>query len=76
MLVVNKKYRRQGIGRELVKRAIDLMIANGAQEVVLETEGINTAALHLYESMGFVRDKRIHAYYLNGEDAYRLKLWV
>jgi peptide alpha-N-acetyltransferase len=52
------------------------MIADGAQEIVLETEGINKAALALYESLGFVRDKRIHAYYLNGEDAFRLKLWI
>lgn len=76
MLVVSRSHRRKGIGKELVKRAIDLMIEDGAEEIVLETEGINKAALSLYESLGFVRDKRIHAYYLNGEDAFRLKLWT
>ncbi len=45
-------------------------------QIVLETEENNTAALALYERLGFVRDKRLHKYYLNGHDAYRLKLWL
>jgi len=35
-----------------------------ADEVILETEITNTAALKLYESMGFLRDKRLQSYYL------------
>ena len=31
----------------------------GADEVILETEITNMAALRLYESMGFLRDKRM-----------------
>jgi len=45
-------------------------------QVVLETEVTNNAALHLYEKLGFVRDKRLFRYYLNGVDALRLKLWL
>lgn len=45
-------------------------------QIVLETEATNTAALRLYESLGFVRDKRLPKYYLNGNDAFRLKCWV
>lgn len=45
-------------------------------QVVLETEVSNTAALRLYENLGFVRDKRLFRYYLNGVDALRLKLWL
>lgn len=41
---------------------------------MLETELINHGALRLYESLGFVRDKRLHRYYLNGGDAFRLIL--
>ena len=40
---------------------------------MLETEEANTAALRLYEKLGFVRDKRLPSYYLNGNDAFRLK---
>lgn len=45
-------------------------------QVVLETEITNKAALKLYEKLGFVRDKRLFRYYLNGVDALRLKLWL
>ena len=45
-------------------------------QVVLETEITNQPALHLYENLGFVRDKRLFRYYLNGVDALRLKLWL
>ena len=38
----------------------------GAAEVVLETEEDNRAALALYESQGFIREKRLHRFYLNG----------
>lgn len=46
------------------------------QQVVLETEITNKSALNLYENLGFVRDKRLFRYYLNGVDALRLKLWL
>lgn len=45
-------------------------------KVVLETEITNTNALKLYENLGFVRDKRLFRYYLNGVEAFRLKLWL
>ena len=50
------------------------MKQSGADEVILETEITNTAALRLYENIGFLRDKRLAAYYLNGNDAFKLKL--
>ena len=52
------------------------MINDSADEVVLETEITNKPALKLYENLGFVRDKRLFRYYLNGVDALRLKLWL
>ena len=74
MLVVDKAYRGKGAGSELVKMAIREMISDGCEEVVLEAEVVNTGALKLYQGMGFIRDKRLSRYYLNGVDAYRLKL--
>lgn len=76
MLAVDKDYRKRSIGSTLVRRAISEMIAGGADEVVLETEVTNKPALRLYEQLGFVRDKRLFRYYLNGVDALRLKLWL
>lgn len=74
MLAVDPKYRRFGLGRKLVIKTIESMRASGADEVILETEITNTAALRLYENIGFLRDKRLAAYYLNGNDAFKLKL--
>ncbi len=62
------------MGSELICRTIKEMIAGGAEEVALETEVTNVGALRLYEKLGFIRDKRLTRYYLNGSDAYRLKL--
>ena len=76
MLVVDKPYRARGLGRELVSRAIRQMASEGVEEVMLEAEVTNRGALALYGSLGFVRDKRLHRYYLNGVDAYRLKLFL
>ncbi|XP_018319857.1 N-alpha-acetyltransferase 30 [Agrilus planipennis] len=76
MLAVDEKYRKRRIGSTLVRRAIEEMISGEADEVVLETEVTNKPALKLYEQLGFVRDKRLFRYYLNGVDALRLKLWL
>ncbi|GAB6024877.1 hypothetical protein CHUAL_009990 [Chamberlinius hualienensis] len=76
MLAVDEKYRKRKIGSNLVLQAIQAMIADDADEVVLETEISNKPALRLYENLGFVRDKRLFRYYLNGVDALRLKLWL
>lgn len=76
MLAVDKNVRRKRIGTNLVKLAIGAMQTDGCDEVVLETEVTNNSALHLYENLGFVRDKRLFRYYLNGVDALRLKLWM
>ncbi|KOC64327.1 N-alpha-acetyltransferase 30 [Habropoda laboriosa] len=76
MLAVDVKYRKRKIGSNLVRRAILAMMEDRADEVVLETEITNRPALRLYENLGFVRDKRLFRYYLNGVDALRLKLWL
>lgn len=76
MLAVDSSHRKRKIGSTLVKKAIQAMVDEEADEVVLETEITNKPALRLYENLGFVRDKRLFRYYLNGVDALRLKLWL
>nr|XP_046914158.1 N-alpha-acetyltransferase 30-like [Dermatophagoides farinae] len=76
MLAVDERYRKRKIGSNLVLKAINVMIELNADEVVLETEVTNRPALMLYENLGFIRDKRLFRYYLNGVDALRLKLWL
>jgi len=50
------------------------MKEHGVEEVVLETEFDNAPALSLYESLGFIREKRLYRFYMNGKDAFRLIL--
>jgi len=74
MLAVQKDYRGKGIAKKLVKKSINEMIEQGADEVMLETEVVNIPAITLYENMGFIRSKRLYRYYLNQHDAFRLIL--
>ncbi|GAA5885061.1 hypothetical protein JCM16303_006385 [Sporobolomyces ruberrimus] len=43
-------------------------------ELVLETESDNLEALSFYQKMGFVREKELYRFYLNGKRAARLRL--
>ncbi|KAF5244442.1 hypothetical protein FANTH_7711 [Fusarium anthophilum] len=74
MLAVASDFRGHGIATTLVKKAIDAMTKRNADEIVLETEETNIAAMRLYEQLGFLRTKKLHRYYLNGNSAYRLVL--
>ncbi|KAK5449508.1 N-alpha-acetyltransferase 30 [Exophiala xenobiotica] len=76
MLATKDSFRGKGIATTLVSKAIDLMIEQEADEVALETEETNTAAMKLYERLGFLRSKKLHRYYLNGNSAYRLLLYL
>ncbi|KAI0920493.1 hypothetical protein AcV5_010210 [Taiwanofungus camphoratus] len=76
MLSVHRDWRKRGIASTLVRRSLEEMKRHGAEEVVLETEFDNSAALSLYESLGFIREKRLFRFYLNGKDAFRLVLVV
>eukprot|EP01035_Chromulina_nebulosa_P018043 gene18043-23685_t len=76
MLAVNKNYRKRGIGTELIAMGIERMVKAGCDEITLETEEINKGALNLYVRLGFVKEEKLGRYYLNGGDAYRLKLWI
>ena len=42
-----------------MRRLVEAMRDREAEEVVLEAEVSNAGALALYESLGFIRDKRL-----------------
>lgn len=70
MISVRNTWRGQGLAKRLVRHAVQHMVDSGAQEVVLETEADNVAALALYEGLGFIREKRLHRFYLNGKHSF------
>ncbi|KAF2173476.1 hypothetical protein M409DRAFT_33975, partial [Zasmidium cellare ATCC 36951] len=76
MLATQQEHRGQGIATKLVRMAVDAMIAKDADEIALETEVDNVPSLRIYERLGFIRTKRLHRYYLNGNTAYRLILYL
>lgn len=69
-LAVGPDYRRQGIGRSLLLEAFGLARAKHCQTAWLEVRPSNSAALFLYQSLGFKPVMTRKRYYSDtGEDA-------
>lgn len=52
-IVVDAAYRRRGVGRQLMDRAVEWARRRDLPGIMLETQDNNTAACGLYESCGF-----------------------
>ncbi len=76
-VVVEPKWRRQGIGGELIRVLLSRARQEGAVSVLLEVRESNTAARELYAKWGFREEGRRRAYYRNPEeDALVLRMLV
>ncbi len=62
-LVVDEKYRRQGIGSALIGACIAWAVNAGASSIRLEVRASNVAALALYHRSGFSAVGHRRAYY-------------
>jgi [ribosomal protein S18]-alanine N-acetyltransferase len=62
-LVVDEKYRRQGIGSALIGACMEWAANAGASSIRLEMRASNAAALALYHRHGFSAVGRRRAYY-------------
>ena len=62
-ITVSEKYRRKGIGRELLKRLIDWARVKQAMAIMLEMRLGNDQARPLYESYGFSEVSKRENYY-------------
>lgn len=72
---VARDHQREGIGRALLKRMIADAKAAGAERMLLEVRVDNTAALALYQDVGFERMGLRKRYYQpEGVDAYTMSL--
>ena len=73
-LAVRKEYRRTGIGACLVLELVEKLRATGNYQLTLEVRASNTAAIHLYDKMGFLQVGKRPGYYHNPkEDALILR---
>jgi len=68
-LAVHPDFRRQGIGKRLLGRALTVLDSQGVGSVKLEVRANNDGAHKLYRSFGFEHCRTIPNYYDNGEDA-------
>lgn len=56
---VNKKYRGQGYGTDVMKQVLDLAKKKNMSQVTLEVPGNSPAAHHIYKKLGFKDSKKI-----------------
>ena len=62
-VVVDSKFRNQGVGRALIQQAIEWAKMKGFPGLMLETQDNNVSACHFYESCGFeLRGLDTHLY--------------
>ncbi len=74
-VVVEPKWRRQGIGGELVRELLSRARQAGAFSVLLEVRESNTPACSLYRKLGFSEQGRRTRYYRDPEeDALLLRI--
>lgn len=58
-LAVLQEYRRQGIGRILMETAEQFCRENGIDYLGLAVSSHNLQALHLYEELGFIEERKL-----------------
>lgn len=54
-IIIRKEFRNLGLGKRLMEFAMNEAKKNGKRKIVLGTLISNTAAIHLYENLGFRR---------------------
>lgn len=67
-IAVDKKARRQGIGKLLISEMLEELRESDAEKVMLEVRAHNVAAVRLYKSFGFKDIFVRENYYSNPED--------
>ncbi|MCL2115992.1 MAG: ribosomal protein S18-alanine N-acetyltransferase [Methanobrevibacter sp.] len=71
-LAIDNDYKRQNIGSELVKVAIDVFKKFNIKRINLEVRTQNKEAIYFYKSIGFTCEEKILNYYENGDNAFKM----
>lgn len=74
-LAVSSRFRRTGIGRDLVRRLEHQFIIESASGIQLEVRLANLPAQRFYRILGYREVFQIAKYYANGEDAVVMMKW-
>ncbi len=73
-LAVDKKYRRNSVGKKLLGMAIEMFHKFNMKNIKLEVRYENKGAIKFYKTMGFHQEKIMPGYYEDGEDAVIMNL--
>ena len=73
-IAVDAPFRRQGIGANLLNRALQLLQDFGAEEITLEVHADNAAAASLYRKFGFRHKEWLPDYYGPSQPGIRMIL--
>jgi len=73
-IAVAAEWRNQGVGTELMRRALEFAAGQQAESVFLEVRVSNLGAQRFYRRFGFVPTYVRRGYYENGEDALIMEL--
>ncbi len=71
---VHPKFEGRGIGRKLTQQCIDFAKESGEEIIALHTSEFQNAARHIYESLGFVKQKDLDLIFGKQYYLYALKL--
>jgi ribosomal-protein-alanine N-acetyltransferase len=72
LLAVKPKYRREGVGKDLVRWLEESAKTAGTFELSLEVRETNLAALAFYQRLGYQQSGKIKGYYQRAESAIRM----
>ena len=70
---VKPKFRKKGVGFELMRSLEKGLEMLNCKEVILQTRVNNTAALNLFDKLGFSKTSRLLNYYHSGTDGFEMK---
>jgi len=77
MLSVAPTHQRMSLATTSLRLSLAaLHTSYSCRTIILEVEASNAGAMRVYEKEGFVREQLCKRYYLNGSDAYRLRLYM
>jgi len=68
-VAVRSGYRRKGVAKSLIERAIQKIKDEKKEKIFLEVRAGNTPAINLYQKVGFTNLSVRKKYYDDGEDA-------
>jgi ribosomal-protein-alanine N-acetyltransferase len=71
-IAVDPEYRRRGVGRALILKALERLRKEGATAVRLEARKSNLGARAFYSALGFKEERELPHYYEDGETAVLL----